>query len=57
MVQTRIEEMETFDQEIQDIKKEISKILVIEKTLAKISKNMETTMHNSSTKNVHEGEG
>ena len=41
MVQTRIEEMETFDQEIQDIKKEISKILVIEKTLAKLSKNME----------------
>ena len=41
MVQTRIEEMETFDQEIQDIKKEISKILVIKKTLAKISKNME----------------
>ena len=41
MVQTRIEEMETFDQEIQDIKKEIRKILVIEKTLAKISKNME----------------
>ena len=42
MVQTRIEEkIETIDQEIHGIKKEIGKLLAIEKTLNNISKNME----------------
>ena len=42
MVQTRLEEkMESYDQEIQSIKKEMSKIPIIEKTLTEISKNME----------------
>ena len=42
MVQTRIEEkIETIDQEIHDIKKEIGKLPAIEKTLMEISKNME----------------
>ena len=42
MAQTRLEEkMESYDQEIQSIKKEMSKMPIIEKTLTEISKNME----------------
>ena len=42
MVQTRMEEkMESYDQEIQSIKKEMSKMPIIEKMLTEISKNME----------------
>ena len=42
MVQTSFKEkMESYDQEIQSIKKEMSKIPIIENTLIEISKNME----------------
>ncbi|KAA0042887.1 histone-lysine N-methyltransferase ASHR1 isoform X3 [Cucumis melo var. makuwa] len=42
MVQTRIEEkLEAFDQEVIEMKKELSKILVIESSLNEITRNME----------------
>ncbi|KAA0041084.1 histone-lysine N-methyltransferase ASHR1 isoform X3 [Cucumis melo var. makuwa] len=42
MVQTQIEErLEVFDQEITELKKELSKILVIEASLSEIAKNFE----------------
>ena len=42
MVQTRIEEkLESFDQEMLGIKKEIRKLPTIEKTLNELTKNME----------------
>ncbi|KAA0057180.1 histone-lysine N-methyltransferase ASHR1 isoform X1 [Cucumis melo var. makuwa] len=42
MVQTRIEErMESFEQEVAGIKKELAKMPVIESTLIELTKNME----------------